>query len=334
MFVFLFCILLQIVTFQLDLARIAIAGTFLGCIAYGQGNDIYNTNLVSNTTTELVDVHAYSLSGVVYALVVLSVVAASYAVYNVHNVMHCIKIEASAGIIRTYTGYMSMLCIDIKAYLIGCVIVSSITYNMIGIQGSIGMYYTVLLLATGCSYSLACACAIWCTSLYTAHIIYITISVICLVFTGFLRYIGDVGGLWYVISLLSYTRYAYEALTTVVFSDASDKHDYLDLFGFDNSVGICCLYIIVWIVVLQIIALWGLMPVGGSVRFTSQKKIDSRIERISIESGGSVGSDARAIAIGSVGSSAGGGVAKTGTLIQPCLYFCGQLSLFVLLRGP
>lgn len=181
---------------MLGMLRFTTAAVFLGCIALHQGTHLQSINLVTSPTTGLIDMHAYNTSAVLYAVVLLSVVSAAFAVPYIHSVVHTLKLEIGAGIATTSAAYISLVLVDICMYILGCILVSAIVRSMVGIQGNASAYYWLLVLTTVCSYSLAACCSVWLQSLRAAWSVFAFISAVCLIFTGFLQRLGSLGGLW------------------------------------------------------------------------------------------------------------------------------------------
>lgn len=188
--------LMQVYELMLGMLRFTTAAVFLGCIALHQGQHLQAVDLVNSPSTGLIDMHAYNTSAVLYAVVLLSVVSAAFAVPYIHSVAHILKQEIGAGIATTSAAYACLVLVDISMYILGCVLVSAIVRSMVCIQGDASAYYWLLVLTTICSYSLAACCSVSLQSLRAAWSVFAIVSAVCLIFTGFLQRLGSLGGLW------------------------------------------------------------------------------------------------------------------------------------------
>ena len=255
------------------LLRMVLAAVLLGCLVLREGDNLDAANLVTSPSTGLIDRHAYNVSGVLFAIIVLVVLATAFAVPYVHSTGQLIKAEVAAGLVSTASAWVALGTVDLMMYTAACWALAVLVYVLINIQGSLGHYCWLLLLVTYCGYSLAATCAVWFRSLRLAWTCFAFITATCLIFTGFLQRLGSLGGLWAFLASLSFTRWAYEGLSIVAFSDAPDRDNYLELFGFDNTSALyCSVWLVVWMLLLQVLVLVGLMPPMYHMRVASNMR--------------------------------------------------------------
>jgi ABC-type multidrug transport system fused ATPase/permease subunit len=255
----------------LGLVQFTLAAVLLGCLALNQGNDLDSNDLVSNAHTGLVDMHAYNISSVLYAVVVLTLVSTAFAVPHLHSASQCIRAETTAGLVRTVSSWATLVVVDLFMYAVACAALSAVVHSLANIQGSIATYYWLLVLVAWCGYSLAAVCAIWLSqSLRIVWLCYAAMGGACLIFTGFLQRLGSLGGLWWFLAQLSFTRWAFEGLSISAFSDAPDSESYLQLFGFDHTrESDCAVLLVLWFILLQSLVLVGLLPASSERRVLS-----------------------------------------------------------------
>jgi ABC-type multidrug transport system fused ATPase/permease subunit len=255
----------------LGLVQFTLAAVLLGCLVLNQGNDLDANDLVSNAHTGLVDMHAYNISSVLYAVVVLTLVSTAFAVPHLHSASQCIRAETTAGLVRTVSSWATLVAVDLFMYAVACAALSAVVHTLADIQGSIATYYWLLVLVAWCGYSLAAVCAIWLShSLRIVWLCYAAIGGACLIFTGFLQRLGSLGGLWWFLAQLSFTRWAFEGLSISAFSDAPDSESYLQLFGFDHTrESDCAVLLVLWFILLQSLVLVGLLPASPERRVLS-----------------------------------------------------------------
>jgi ABC-type multidrug transport system fused ATPase/permease subunit len=255
----------------LGLVQFTLAAVLLGCLVLNQGDDLDANDLVSNAHTGLVDMHAYNISSVLYAVVVLTLVSTAFAVPHLHSASQCIRAETTAGLVRTVSSWATLVAVDLFMYAVACAALSAVVHSLADIQGSIATYYWLLVLVAWCGYSLAAVCAIWLSqSLRIVWLCYAAIGGACLIFTGFLQRLGSLGGLWWFLAQLSFTRWAFEGLSISAFSDAPDSESYLQLFGFDHTrESDCAVLLVLWFIVLQSLVLVGLLPATSERRVLS-----------------------------------------------------------------
>lgn len=73
-----------------------------------------------------------------------------------------------------------------------------------------------------------------------------------------------------------FTRWAFEGLSILAFSDAPDRESYLTLYGFTNTTPeLCSVWLLLWVLMLQTCVLVGLLPHMYKVKHTSNGKIDA-----------------------------------------------------------
>jgi hypothetical protein len=245
---------------QTGLLRFVTASVFLGWLALGNGSRLQSADLLSSEDTHMVDRHAYNVSAVMFLLVVLSVVAASFAVEHLYIMIQVFYTEAAAGLISMQAAVLSLLVTDLLLYVTSSIALSVVVFAMLRLQGSAAMYLWLMSLCISCAYLLAAVCAVWGQpSLLHAWAAFATSSALSLVFSGYLKHIGSVGGVWYVLSSISFTRYAFQGLSVVAFSRAPDRENYLGLYAFDNmSAGSCSGYLVLWVVLLLALLMLGL----------------------------------------------------------------------------
>jgi hypothetical protein len=255
----------------LGLVQFTLAAVLLGCLVLNQGDDLDANDLVSNAHTGLVDMHAYNISSVLYAVVVLTLVSTAFAVPHLHSASQCIRAETTAGLVRTVSSWATLVAVDLFMYAVACAALSAVVHSLADIQGSIATYYWLLVLVAWCGYSLAAVCAIWLSqSLRIVWLCYAAIGGACLIFTGFLQRLGSLGGLWWFLAQLSFTRWAFEGLSISAFSDAPDSESYLQLFGFDHTrESDCAVLLVLWFILLQSLVLVGLLPASSERRVLS-----------------------------------------------------------------
>jgi ABC-type multidrug transport system fused ATPase/permease subunit len=253
------------------LVQFTLAAVLLGCLVLNQGNDLNANDLVSNVRTGLVVMHAYNISSVLYAVVVLTLVSTAFAVPHLHSASQCIRAETTAGLVRTVSSWATLVAVDLFMYAVACAALSAVVHSLADIQGSIATYYWLLVLVAWCGYSLAAVCVIWLSqSLRIVWLCYAAIGGACLIFTGFLQRLGSLGGLWWFLAQLSFTRWAFEGLSISAFSDAPDSESYLQLFGFDHTrESDCAVLLVLWFILLQSLVLVGLLPASPERRVLS-----------------------------------------------------------------
>lgn len=201
---------LQITHLAAALVLFGLASVLLGCLALRQGDDLDAADLVSSPSTGLVDMHAYNVSGLLFAAVALSLVCTAYTVPYLHSAMHLIRTDVAAGLASTVGGWLTLTTVDLCLFALAVWPVSLLVHVFVDLQGALVTYCWALFLVTFCGYSLAAACVVWCRHVRTAWTLFAAVSTACLLFAGFLQRMDSLGGLWKLLAQLSFARWGYE----------------------------------------------------------------------------------------------------------------------------
>ena len=97
------------------LTGLILAAGLLGCMVLREGDNLTANNLVSSPSTGLVDRHAYSISGMLFAVVALSLVSAAFTVPYLYRAMRLIKQEVNAGMASAAAGWAAQVVVDVIA---------------------------------------------------------------------------------------------------------------------------------------------------------------------------------------------------------------------------
>lgn len=252
----------------MTLYRFTVLCILLGGLAYNAGETMQDAvNLVSGSDG-LTDKYAYNATSVCFILVAMSLVGVAFTVPNLHANVKLLKFEVNSGLQGTVASWLSLLLVDVPVYMLIALIVSLTAYFMVSIQGPLSNYLGTTFMIILIGYSLALNCAVWCSSIHLANLVFACLALFFLLFCGFLQPISNLPALWYWTSSFTYTRWAFESLMISTFTNAEDGEAYLDTFNFENSTAPSCNgYQLLWLMLLQGLVVLGLLPPWSSIRF-------------------------------------------------------------------
>ena len=249
--------------FRMSLFRYLLVGFIVGILGYNDGSNdkINKRDLVSDPNSGLVNYSAYNVTSALFIMVAMSVVGCSFAVPYMHGNIRLLKLEVAAGLHRTISSWFSIVAVEIPAFIIASFCMSGVVRAFLNVDCSLPTYYGTVVLVMLSGYSVASACAAWCSTPAMATFWFGVWTILCIIFTGFLQPIPDLPGMWPWATTIAFTRWSFEALMASVFQRLSDGGDYLASYEFDNaSTVFCLLWLAVWLSSLQCVVVMGLLP--------------------------------------------------------------------------
>ena len=242
--------------------RFVAAGVILGLSSLNAGQEVdYTDDNGRFNNDDLLNDDSFSVTSTLFFVVTVTLLGLAFAVPYMNSHFRMINMEIEAGIFHPISAWVALLVHDIPSQLAGCMFLGLVIRLFLGLQGDAAAYYSAVALSALAAVSLASALAVSHRSAYEATRWYISLSALMLVFAGYLQYISEMPVALQWLSDLSLARWAFEAFMLSSFQDSRAGQRYLDLYGFDDQhVSSCVLWMLLWILVLQMLVLLGLYP--------------------------------------------------------------------------
>lgn len=234
---------------------------------------VYNPDFA--TSGETLEVEYYSVSSAAFAVSITPLLLLAYNVPYLHLQFRRLREESMKGLLNQVSIWISFYCGDLPIYIVFAIIYAGITYSMVGFQGSLGSFMTVIVTLTLCFYSLSVCCAAMSNNTVTAGLHYLRFSAVCMLFAGYYELIPNVSPFWKIFMYLSPSRWAFEALMLIMYDDLRNAEIYLELFDFDGGeVSTSVTWLCIWFGCLSVLSLLLMAPITArlSRRMQQQKE--------------------------------------------------------------
>ncbi|RYH14002.1 hypothetical protein EON65_34355 [archaeon] len=222
------------------IVRFTLICVLIGSLAYHDGDALIDAPDLTTGSHNFAYKPATNATSVCFVLVAMSLVGVAFTVPHLHANIRLMKFEVNSGLQGVVSSWLSLILIDLPIYILVALVISLIMYSMVDIESSLNTYLgtTLMVLLTG--YSVALNCAIWCASLPLATFVFSLISSFFLLFCGYLQVIDNLSPLWYWVSNVVFTRYAFQAYMVATFTKADDGDAFLAIYNFENTSAKSC----------------------------------------------------------------------------------------------
>lgn len=227
-----------------------------------------------NTSGETIEVEFFSVSSATFAVSVTPLLLLAFNVPYLYHQHVKLLDEVNTGLLNQVSVWLSVFLGDLPMYLLLSILFSGISYGMVGFQGSLGSFMTVIIAVTLCFYTLGMCCAAVATSTVVAGLYYLRLCAISIIFAGYYETIPNLSTFWKFFTFLSPSRWAFESLLLLMYDELGNADEYLELFGFDNGkVGTGVTWLLVWFGILSVTSLLLMSPITTKLhrRVTKQK---------------------------------------------------------------
>lgn len=215
---------------------------------------------------ESLDVEYFSVSSATFVVSITPLLLLAFNVPYLHLQHVRLKEETSIGLVNQVSVWLSVYIGDLPMYILFTILYAGITYGMVGFQGSLGSFVTLLISVTLCFYSLSVCCAALAENVVVAGLYYIRVCALCMLFAGYYETIPNLSTFWTFFTYISPSRWAFESSMLLMYADAENAGEYLDLYAFDDGkVGIGITWLCVWFGSLSILSLMLMSPITAKV---------------------------------------------------------------------
>lgn len=272
--------------------RLFVAGLLIGIFVRNNGqqvnNDTADDDNVFISDNGLVSSSVYNITSVMFMLASISIIGIAFAVTFLHTNMQIMKYEIASGLHHTISSWICGVLVDIPIYLLAAIILASVVWMFMGLTGSFFVYISSIILITFAGWSLALCVVVWSSTPDLAMLYFSIYGSFSILFTGYLQAIPDFDGLLQWVTTVSFSRWAFEALSIQAFKNNSDPNSqtYLDTLSFDESTSLCINWLISWCFFLQFIAIIGLFPPIYDTNFFKERygnRVNKRLIQEAIE---------------------------------------------------
>jgi ABC-type multidrug transport system ATPase subunit len=264
------------------LVQFIIAAIVMGGFSWNDGNNssLSGDDLAGSETTT-VDPQAYNVTSSLFVVTAMTLAGTSFALPQIYSHLHSLRQGIQSELHRPIPAWLSLLCVDVPIFSLAALAVGGLLYLMLGLE-SPHWFFIVIIVTTLCGYSLAAACALWCSSLMRATYTYATYQTFALLFCGYLRPPNALPVWWNWLGKVSFTRWAFDFLMHTAFGHAEDGSSYLELYGMSSTTqGLHFLWLLLWLLLLQLIAAAATLPLRkywiSLKRFGRSKTDDDQI---------------------------------------------------------
>lgn len=225
------------------------------------GSSLNSAEQMKISDDDNVDSESVNVISSLFAIVAVSLLGLTFSVPFMNSHFRMLLLELSAGYYHPVSVWATLFIMEIPVHVVGSLALGGILRSMLGLTHDPTTYYGAVVLLGLCAYSFSLIIALSRHAAYRATQLFIALSSILLLLSGYFVKIPDLVPFFQSLSQLSFSKWAFEMFMLASFEDSRNGDKLLEEYGWDDSsVGPCALWLILWFAVFQGILLASLFP--------------------------------------------------------------------------